>query len=36
VKELKNIVQFITKIETAQLVFAPEIDEIAAQILHFF
>jgi DNA polymerase III alpha subunit (gram-positive type) len=36
IKELKNIVQFITKIETAQLVFAPEIEEIASQISHFF
>jgi inhibitor of KinA sporulation pathway (predicted exonuclease) len=36
VKELRNIVKFITKIETAQLVFAPKSDEIAAQILHFF
>ncbi|MDR3168391.1 MAG: 3'-5' exonuclease [Candidatus Peribacteria bacterium] len=36
VKELKNIVKFITKIETAQLVFAPESSEIADQIAHFF
>jgi DNA polymerase III alpha subunit (gram-positive type) len=36
VKELKNIVKFITKIETAQLVFAPESSEIAGQIAHFF
>lgn len=36
IKELKNIVKFITKIETAQLVFAPEISEITPQIEHFF
>jgi len=36
IKELKNIVSFITKIETAQLVFAPVIPEIAEQIAHFF
>ncbi|MDD2537279.1 MAG: 3'-5' exonuclease [Candidatus Absconditabacteria bacterium] len=36
IKELKNIVQFITKIEVAQLVFAPSIEEILPQISHFF
>ncbi|MDR2541376.1 MAG: 3'-5' exonuclease [Candidatus Peribacteria bacterium] len=36
IKELKNIVHFITKIEVAQLVFAPTIDEVATQIAHFF
>ncbi|MDR0607766.1 MAG: 3'-5' exonuclease [Candidatus Peribacteria bacterium] len=36
ITELKNIVKFITKIETAQLVFAPESSEIADQISHFF
>jgi DNA polymerase III alpha subunit (gram-positive type) len=36
IKELKNIVHFITKIETAQLVFAPTAAEILPQIQHFF
>lgn len=36
IKELKNIVHFITKIEVAQLVFAPTIEEIVPQIQHFF
>jgi DNA polymerase III epsilon subunit-like protein len=36
IKELKNIVHFITKIEVAQLVFAPPIEEILPQIEHFF
>jgi DNA polymerase III epsilon subunit-like protein len=36
IKELKNIVHFITKIEVAQLVFAPTIEEIRPQIEHFF
>ncbi|MDR2415655.1 MAG: 3'-5' exonuclease [Candidatus Peribacteria bacterium] len=36
VQQLKNIVSFITKIEIAQLVFAPNIEEIAQHIQHFF
>jgi DNA polymerase III epsilon subunit-like protein len=36
IQELKNIVHFITKIEVAQLVFAPTLEEILPQIQHFF
>lgn len=36
ITELKNIVSFITKIKTAELVFAPSVSEIAQQIQHFF
>ncbi|MDR2190845.1 MAG: 3'-5' exonuclease [Candidatus Peribacteria bacterium] len=36
IQELKNIVHFITKIETAQLVFAPTIADILPQIERFF
>ncbi|GHW02726.1 hypothetical protein AGMMS50249_5120 [candidate division SR1 bacterium] len=36
ISELKNIVSFITKIKTAELVFAPTIADIAQEIQHFF
>ncbi len=36
IKELKNIVSFLTNIKTAELVFAPSIGEIAKQIQRFF
>ena len=36
IKELKNIVSFLTQIKTAELVFAPTILEIAEKIQHFF
>ncbi|MDR0651540.1 MAG: 3'-5' exonuclease [Candidatus Peribacteria bacterium] len=36
IQQLKNIVSFITKIEIAQLVFAPKIEEVVPNIQHFF
>ena len=36
IKELKNIVQFITKIAIEDLEIAPSRNEVATQISHFF
>lgn len=35
-KELKNIVQFITKIDFSQLMLAPALEDVASEISHFF